>query len=149
RGTTELKARSAWRMGLEMAAQPEGERGIAMVLAALLLTAIIAIAGIAVEVSRLTDTATEVQVAADAAALAAAQNKINGGTDADARTAAQTVAAKNAADGRAPSPGIVFGSYSVANGFSTSPPSGTHLPPVRPTAAAADVRRSMAPVLGP
>src|SRR5437879_12732426 len=100
-----------------MAAQPEGERGIAMVLAALLLTAIIAIAGIAVEVSRLTDTATEVQVAADAAALAAAQNKINGGTDADARTAAQTVAAKNGADGRAPSPSIVLGRYSVAHGL--------------------------------
>ena len=42
-----------------MAAQSEGERGIAMVLAALLLVAIIAISGIAVEVSRLTDTATE------------------------------------------------------------------------------------------
>ena len=131
-----------------MAAQPEGERGIAMVLAALLLTAIIAITGIAVEVSRLTDTATEVQVAADAAALAAAQNKINGGTDADARTAAETVAAKNATDGRAPSPDIVFGSYSVANGFSTSPPSGTDLPAVRATVTAADVRYLMATVFG-
>jgi len=44
-----------------MAAKSEGERGIAMVLAALLLVAIIAISGIAVEVSRLTDTATEVR----------------------------------------------------------------------------------------
>ena len=131
-----------------MAAQSEGERGIAMVLAALLLVAIIAISGIAVEVSRLTDTATEVQVAADAAALAAAQNKINGGTDADARTAAQTVAAHDATDGRAPSPDIVFGSYSVANGFSTSPPSGTDLPAARATVTAADVRYLMATVFG-
>ncbi len=131
-----------------MAAQSEGERGIAMVLAALLLVAIIAISGIAVEVSRLTDTATEVQVAADAAALAAAQNRINGGTDANARTAAQTVAAKNATDGRAPSPDMVFGSYSVGNGFSTSPPSGTDLPAVRATVTASDVRYLLATVFG-
>ena len=48
------------------------ERGVALVAGALWIAAILAIAGIAIEVGRLTTTATEVQVAADAGALAAA-----------------------------------------------------------------------------
>ena len=48
------------------------ERGVALVAGALWIAAILAIAGIAIEVGRLTTTATEVQVAGDAGALAAA-----------------------------------------------------------------------------
>src|SRR5206468_7064173 len=69
-------------------------------------------------------------------------------TDDDARAAAQTVAAHDATDGRAPSPDVVFGSYSVANGFSASPPRGTDLPAARATVTAADVRYLMATVFG-
>src|SRR2546428_6994042 len=110
-----------------MAAQSEGERGIAMVLAALLLVAIIAISGIAIEVSRLTDTATEVQVAADSAALAAAQNIIEGGDTASATVAGKAVAAQNRTDGRGPTAadvGIEFGGYTAAGGF--NPGGGTN-----------------------
>src|SRR5437667_9897598 len=97
------------------------ERGLAMALAALWLAAIVAIAAITIEVSRLTDTATEVQVAVDAAALAAAENMLKGGNVDSAKAAARTVAAQNRTDGRGPAPGDVpleFGSYAIADGFS-------------------------------
>jgi len=90
------------------------QRGVALALAAIFLAAILAMSAVAIEVSRLTDTATEVQAAADAAALAAAQNVINGGTagpGGTATVAAQTVAGRNATDGRTP----------AAESFSTSP----------------------------
>ena len=95
------------------------ERGLAMALAALWLAAIVAIAAITIEVSRLTDTATEVQVAVDAAALAAAENMLKGGNVDSAKAAARTVAAQNRTDGRGPAPGDVrleFGSYTVDAG---------------------------------
>src|SRR5947207_1595397 len=78
------------------------ERGLAMALAALWLAAIVAIAAITIEVSRLTDTATEVQVAVDAAALAAAENMLKGGNVDSAKAAARTVASQNRTDGRPP-----------------------------------------------
>jgi hypothetical protein len=95
------------------------ERGVIMALAGVFLVAIIAISAISIEVSRLTDTATEVQVAADAAALAAAQNMLNGGDPGTATAAGQTVAGLNQTDGRlpqAPNVGIEFGTYG-AGGF--------------------------------
>src|SRR5438045_8104897 len=104
-----------------MASRNGRERGVVMVVAAVWLAAIVAITAIAMEVSRLTDTATEVQVAADASALAAAQNMIAGGTTASAIVAGATVAGENRTDGRAPAPGQVsfeFGSYAPATGFS-------------------------------
>jgi TctA family transporter len=64
-------ARAIAPRGHEMATHGRGERGVVLALAAMFLTAIIAMSAVALEVSRLTDTATEVQVAADAAALAA------------------------------------------------------------------------------
>jgi len=95
------------------------ERGIAMALFALWLVAIVAIAAITIQVSRLSDTATEVQVAVDAAALAAAENMLKGGNVDSAKAAARTVAAQNRTDGRGPGPGDVrleFGSYTVDAG---------------------------------
>jgi hypothetical protein len=128
------------------------ERGVAMVLAAIWLVAIIAIAAIATEVSRLSDTATEVQVAADAAALAAAQNMAKTNDTTSARTAAQTIAAKNSADGRTPPPGDVFvefGSYSVAGGYSGSPPvAGTSVLAARATVTMENVRYILASIFG-
>ena len=72
-----------------------------MALFALWLAAIVAIAAITIEVSRLSDTATEVQVAVDAAALAGAENLLKGGNVDSAKAAARTVAAQNRTDGRA------------------------------------------------
>ncbi len=100
-----------------------GERGVSLVLGALWVGAIGAVLAIAVEVGRLTDTATEVQVAADAAALAAAEDMVKGGTagaGGTAERAGRDVAERNRADGRAPKDGevaIEFGNYSVAAGF--------------------------------
>ena len=102
-----------------MKAATRHERGIAMALFALWLAAIVAIAAITIEVSRLSDTATEVQVAVDAAALAGAENLLKGGNVDSAKAAARTVAAQNRTDGRGPAPGDVrleFGSYTVDAG---------------------------------
>ena len=93
------------------------ERGIATALFALWLVAIVAIAAITIQVSRLSDTATEVQVAVDAAALAAAENMLKGGNVDSAKAAARTVAAQNRTDGRGPGDvRLEFGSYTVDAG---------------------------------
>ena len=129
-----------------MAMRARRERGVVMVVAAVWLTAIIAISAIAIEVSRLTDTATEVQVAADSAALAAAENMLNGGTTTSATTTAQTVAGRNRTDGRAPAPGnvaIEFGTYKKATGFTAGPPDNA----ARATVALPNVRYLLASVL--
>src|SRR2546426_4336121 len=123
------------------------ERGVAMALAALWLAAIIAIAAITIEVSRLADTATEVQVAADAAALAAAQNMVRGGDTGSAIAAAQSVAGQNRTDGRAPAGSdvaIEVGAYTVADGFS----SGVANNAVRATVTIARVQYILATVFG-
>jgi hypothetical protein len=125
-----------------------------MTLAAFWLLAIISIAAIAVEVSRLTDTATEVQVAADAAALAAAQNVVKTNDQTAATSAGQAIAAKNTTDGRAPGStdtnvGLEFGSYTVAGGFSLAAPvPGISIPAVRSTVTIANVRYLLASVFG-
>jgi Flp pilus assembly protein TadG len=123
------------------------ERGVAMVLAAIWLTAMIAISALTIEVSRLTDTSTEVQVAADAAALAAAQNMIRGGTTDSATIAARTVAGSNKTDGRAPAPADValqFGSYTPSVGFT---PGGANNA-VHATVTIQNVRYLLATVFG-
>ncbi len=122
------------------------ERGVAVILAALWLGAITAVAAIAVEVARLTHVATEVQIAADAAALAAAKNLFGGGDQTSATTAGQTVAGKNQADGRLPAPGdvnIEFGKYGVAAGWGSSGD-----PAVRATVTMTNVKYIMASMLG-
>ena len=106
-----------------------------------------AIAAITIEVSRLTDTATEVQVAVDAAALAAAENMLKGGNVDSAKAAARTVAAQNRTDGRGPAPGDVrleFGSYTIADGFSAGGADNA----VRATVTISNVRYLLASVFG-
>jgi putative Flp pilus-assembly TadE/G-like protein len=143
-------ARAIAPRGHEMATHGRGERGVVLALAAMFLTAIIAMSAVALEVSRLTDTATEVQVAADAAALAAAQNMIKGGTSGPggtATTAAQTVAAKNGTDGRTPAAAEVsveFGTYSAATGFTLGAANNA----VRATVSLGNVRYLLASVFG-
>src|SRR5439155_5087682 len=80
------------------------ERGVALVAGALWIAAILAIAGIAIEVGRLTTTATEVQVAADAGALAAAVALGKNQTNSQAQAAGSSMATANFADGRAVDP---------------------------------------------
>ena len=130
-----------------MKAATRHERGIAMALFALWLAAIVAIAAITIEVSRLSDTATEVQVAVDAAALAGAENLLKGGNVDSAKAAARTVAAQNRTDGRGPGPGDVrleFGSYTVADGFSAGGADNA----VRATVTIHNVRYLLASVFG-
>jgi hypothetical protein len=126
----------------------ERERGIAMLLAAIFLVAIIAIGAIAIEVSRLTATATEVQVAADAAALAAATSMIvPGHTSGVAQSDGQAVAAKNITDGRSPAPAnvqIEFGTYQSATGFVAGTPDNA----VRATVTIDNVQYLLAGVIG-
>lgn len=129
-----------------------GERGVTMLLAAISLVAIIAISAISIEIARLTDTATEVQSAADAAALAAAENIDVSGDTATATSAARTVASRNRADGRAPAPANVaveFGSWTAGGGYSSSAPlAGSSLPAVKATVTMPDVRFLLASALG-
>lgn len=76
------------------------ERGAVLASTAVWMIALLAITAIAVEVARLTTTATEVQVAADAAALGAAV-AIGQPTPPSADAWGKAVAAANYADGRA------------------------------------------------
>jgi hypothetical protein len=71
-----------------------------MILAGIFIMAILGMAAIAVEVSRLTDTATEVQAAADAAALGASVARAKGQTEGQAIQAGKDMANINYADGR-------------------------------------------------
>jgi len=127
-----------------MSRRGKGERGVIMVLAGIFLAAIFAIGAIAIELSHLSDTATEVQVAADAAALAAAENMFQGGNTANATTVGQAVAGLNSTDGRAPNPTFEFGTYASATGF--SPGGGSNA--VRATIALQNVQYVLASVLG-
>ena len=76
------------------------ERGVAFALMAIWLAVSLGMAAMAVEVARLTTTATEVQIAADAAALGAAMALGKGQSTSDVQTAGKTVAAANFADGQ-------------------------------------------------
>jgi len=75
------------------------ERGFVFVAAAILLVAIIAVVAIAVEVSRLTHTATEVQVAADVGALGAAVEYAKSANEGQSIQAGRNVASLNFANG--------------------------------------------------
>jgi Flp pilus assembly protein TadG len=79
------------------------EHGVTLLATGVWLSAFLALAAIAVEVARLTDTATEVQVAADSAALAAAL-AISQGQNGQAISNGQSAAANNWADGRSVDP---------------------------------------------
>ena len=80
------------------------ERGLALVASAVWLFAIFTMAAIAIEVARLTDAATEVQVAADAAAFAANVALGNTQTTSLAQAAGKSAAARNFVDGHAVDP---------------------------------------------
>jgi Flp pilus assembly protein TadG len=76
-----------------------GERGFALAAFALSMTALFALAAVAIDLGRIAHTANEVQNVADIAATAGATNLINGGTAATARSDAQAVVAQNAVAG--------------------------------------------------
>jgi hypothetical protein len=103
-----------------------GERGIALAATGIFLLALIAFAAIAVEVSRLTDTATEVQVTADASVLGAAVSRAKGHTDAVAIQDGQTIGADNYADGK----NIPTGSINIEPGhYDPAAPPGSKFVP--------------------
>ena len=135
-----------------MARSRKRERGVTMVLAAVFLVAIAAISAISIEIARLADTATEVQSAADAAALAAAENIDTGGDSTTATTAAQTVAGRNRTDGRWPASSnldVQFGSWTAAGGYSSSGPvAGVSVPAVKATVSMPNVEYIFGSVLG-
>ncbi len=84
-----------------MRAGERSERGLALVAVAAWLGAIVALAAIAIEVARLTTAATEVQVASDSAALAAAVALARGASTSGAQAAGRSAAAANFVDGLA------------------------------------------------
>ena len=75
------------------------ERGVTLIAGGVWMIAMLAIVAIAVEIARLTDTATEVQASADSGALGAALS-IARGASGQAVTAGQNAAALNYADGK-------------------------------------------------
>src|SRR5438874_8743436 len=93
-----------------------GERGFALIAMALFILAFLGLTAIAVEISRLTHTATEVQASADsaalsgAAALAKSLSEVTGG---------QNAATANSADGHA----VAIGSIQIDKGHYDSSPS--------------------------
>jgi Flp pilus assembly protein TadG len=76
-----------------------GERGFALAAFALSMTALCALAAVAIDLGRIAHTANEVQNVADIAATAGATNLMKGGTAATARGDAQAVVAQNAVAG--------------------------------------------------
>ena len=85
----------------DMRAGERSERGLALVAVAVWLGAVLALAAIAIEVAHLTTAATEVQVASDSAALAAAVALSRGKSTSEAQAAGQSAAAANFVDGHA------------------------------------------------
>ena len=136
-----------------MCTRHRSEGGFTLVGTAILLLALVGVTAIAVEVARLTTTATEVQVAADSAALAAAL-AISEGQSAQAVSRGQGVAAKNAADGRLVDTSgvqIDIGNYNpdptADPHFSTSCTSGVDCNAARATVTVNNVNHIMAKVL--
>jgi hypothetical protein len=78
--------------------RPTAERGQVLVIFAILISVLLAFAGIAVDLGRQVAERRHVQTAADAAALAACRALIAGQTDGNASSAAQQVALANLAD---------------------------------------------------
>src|SRR2546426_5959438 len=83
---------------LGMRAGERSERGFALVAVAVWLGAILALAAIAIEVARLTTAATEVQVASDSAALAAAGALSTGAGTSGAQAAGRSAATADFVD---------------------------------------------------
>jgi Flp pilus assembly protein TadG len=136
---------------IPMAKNRSRTRGVAVAMTAIWLTALMAVAAIGVEVARLATVATEVQVAADAAALGAAKNlwSTPGATQGTATSAGQAVAAQNQADGRFPASGnvnIQYGTWVANTGFVNGGGGGS--PAVRATVTMPNVKYLMATVFG-
>src|ERR1043166_1073142 len=128
-----------------------GERGIALFAAGIFMVAMLALAAIAVEVARLTDTATEVQVSADVGAMGAAVARARGKTETDAIQAGTDVAALNWADGKPVDPNGVLieaGHYDPAAApGSKFDPAGTPHNAFRSTVTVSGVRFLTASIL--
>jgi len=129
------------------------ERGIALVATAISLVALLAIAAIALEVARLTDTATEVQVAADSAALAAAL-AISQNLSGQAAANGKSAAAANTADARSVDPSgvqIDIGHYNsdptASPHFTTTCTAGVDCNAARATVTVSNVNYIMAGIL--
>ena len=117
------------------------------------MVALLAIMAIAIEVARLTDTATEVQTAADSAALAAAL-AISKGSSGTAVTEGQNAAAQNYADGQlVPTSGVQIdlGHFSsdpaVSPHFSTTCTAGVDCNAARATVTVNNVKYLLASIL--
>src|ERR1051325_7590691 len=103
-----------WRYAQMQTHRRHGERGIALFAARIFMLAMLALPAIPVEVARLADTATEVQVSADVGAMGAAVARARGKTETDAIDAGKDVASLNFADGHPVDRGgvnIVAGHY--------------------------------------
>jgi len=129
------------------------ERGVTLIAGGVWLMAMLAIVAIAVEIARLTDTATEVQAAADAGALAAAL-AIERGQSAQASTVGKNAAGSNFADGKlVPATGVQIdlGHYStdpaVNPHFTTVCTVGTDCNAARATVTVTNVKYLMASIL--
>jgi Flp pilus assembly protein TadG len=128
-------------------------RGVSLVATGMWMVALLALVAAAIEVSRLTDTATEVQVSADAGALAAATAMTRGLAGQEV-TIGQNAAANNFADGKAvPTSGvqIELGHYSsdpAANPhFTTTCTPGTDCNAAKATVTINNVKYILASIL--
>ena len=68
-----------------------GQEGFVLALSGILLLTMFALMVVAIDIGRISHTATEVQVAVDAAALAGAENLLKGGNVDSAKAAARIV----------------------------------------------------------
>ncbi len=128
-----------------------GERGFALIAMALFILAFLGLTAIAVEISRLTDTATEVQASADSAALGGAAALAKGLSEV---TGGQNAATANSADGHAVATSSVliekghYDSSAAANPhFSTSCTAGLDCNAVKATVTVDNVSYIMASIL--
>jgi hypothetical protein len=115
-----------------MRARQRRESGIALVGAGIWFLALAAMVAIAIEIARLTDTATEVQVAADSGAIGGALALAQGHAD-QAVARGTTAASNNQADGRAVGAGGVL--IEVGH-YATDPAANPHF--VTPCAGGTD-----------
>jgi len=129
------------------------ERGATLIAGGIWLVAMMAIVAIAVEIARLTDTATEVQAAADSGALGAAL-AISKGQSGQAVTEGQDAAARNYANGQlVPTSGVQIdiGHYtsdpSASTHFTTTCTAGVDCNAARATVTVSNVKYLLASIL--